>query len=117
MLIAALCAAVGMQASYARVHTGMQTEDIKQTLTPALSQLTSAAPSALKNSVSETVNWFNQQGFVDKRTLKDLEAKLKTLRKLNLQTPSKQQQDFDTQMNGVLGMIDGLKSKLRWSWV
>lgn len=113
MLIAALCTTV---MTYADAPI-LGTDSIKRSLTPALSQLTSAAPSALKNSVAETTNWFNQQNMVNKRTLKELEAKLKTLRTLNQQTQSKQQQDFDNQVNAVLGMINALKSKLRWSWV
>jgi hypothetical protein len=116
MMLVTLLATMSIGSVYARENLAMS-EDIKQTLTPALTQLKSVAPSEFKDNLASTINWFNQQGFVNKRTLKDLEAQLRTLRKLNLQTPSKQQRDFDTQVNGVLGMIDGLKSKLRWSWV
>lgn len=117
ILIAVALATVSINSVQARVHPGTDTQDIKATLMPSLHQLKTVAPKELKNNVQATINWFDQQGFINKQTLKNLEAQLRTLRKLNLQVPSEQQNAFDTSINGVIDMVEGLKSKLRWSWV
>ena len=116
-LLIAVAMVVSINSLQARVNTGTTPEDIKATLMPALNQLQSVAPKELKNSVQATVSWFNQQGFVNKQTLKNLEGQLRTLRKQNLDMPSKQRDAFDTSINGVIDMVEGLKSKLRWSWL